>query len=225
MTTNREKDTETHESFGTMVVTRSINGSDVQLFGSSIKHSSTVSMSISKADRNRHLSRDWIHPTDEIIEIEMSQAQFADMITSAGLGGGTPVTIRKIQGKRTEPVPGTSVRQKFSREFDKSVSDLKAQLESLENIAKDVLTKSTSKKEERESLLREINRLSREVSSNIPYIAKSFNESIDKVVGEARQEIEAHYQDRVTSLGKEGMMESLKTAPTDALEYKNNTEE
>jgi hypothetical protein len=98
-----------------------------QLFGSPLaRHYGTICLSISPAKWTHALNRDHYQQRglDEHIEIEMSAAQFADMITSLNMGSGTPCTIRYLASKAVPPPPdhvteAEHIRNNFEDSLDK----------------------------------------------------------------------------------------------------------
>jgi len=82
------------------------------------------------AEKERHLNRDWFHKKKHLIEVEMSQTQFAEMITSLNVGDGVPCTIRYLPDKhRIEDPPDTSQRQIFENEFKQEIKKLSLNIE------------------------------------------------------------------------------------------------
>ena len=83
-----------HSSFANLYIGRSQCGGQTALFGSSIKHSDIITLRISPAYMDRDLSCDrYFAEPLPYIEINMSQAQFAQAITSLNMGDGVPVTL------------------------------------------------------------------------------------------------------------------------------------
>jgi hypothetical protein len=80
-----------HPAFGNICVSRP-SGS-ATLFGSELKHQHYVSITINRAEKHRSLHRDWIFGKDTILEISMSESQWATFVASSGMGGGTPCTL------------------------------------------------------------------------------------------------------------------------------------
>lgn len=85
---------ESHESFGMMGFSRVQCGGDgAALHGSDLKHNTLIRMTLSHGSKKRGLSNDWYHAEGRIAEVEMSQNQFSEMITSMNMGDGIPVTL------------------------------------------------------------------------------------------------------------------------------------
>jgi len=59
-----------HESYGTLIIGRCTTNKGEALFGSSIKHRNLISLKIHRAEIQRNLSNDWIHPREEIISVD-----------------------------------------------------------------------------------------------------------------------------------------------------------
>ena len=51
--------------------------------------------------------------------------------------------------------------------------------------------------------------LMQDVNSNLPFVQRSFNKSIDKTVLEAKGEVEAFVMNKVTSLGIKGLEKEM----------------
>lgn len=196
---------EEHESFGMLGFYRT-QGTSSNLFGSSIKHQHTIRMTLKHATKGRSLNRDWYSGRGEIVEIEMSQNQFAEIITSMNMGDGVPVTIRRLNGKRMEPCPEENKRQEFEKEFEIKMLKLNDKMKSLTEDAEKILNdKAPVKKSDRDLILNQLRMLRQEVGSNIPFVASQFNEQMDKTVTEAKGEVEAFVMNKVHSLGIKGL--------------------
>jgi hypothetical protein len=194
-----------HESFGMLGFSR-MSGGNTNLFGSSIKHQNTIRMTLKRAEKNRGLNRDWYHGKGQIVEVEMSQNQFAELITSLNMGDGVPVTIRYVNGVRMEDCPEENKRQLFEKEFEGKMLEINEKLKRLTEETERILNdKAAPKKSDKELILKQIQMLRQEVASNIPFVSSQFNEQMDKTVTEAKAEVEAFVQHKVTSLGIEGL--------------------
>jgi hypothetical protein len=110
--TNQLGDTESHESYGMVEISRYTCNPPQNFFGSSVKHHSGISLRIHKAIKRRSLAEDRYFAHGTIIEVDMSAAQFADMVCSPNIGDGVPCTLKFIampegvpQGKVLPPAP------------------------------------------------------------------------------------------------------------------------
>lgn len=121
----------------------------------------------------------------------MSQSQWAEMVSSIGIGEGTPCTIRHLDGKRVEDCPYTSVREQFDKEFDDSVQESLKNLRDAVAACEELLAKKSLTKADREQVLDLVRKAYREVSDSVPFIKSQFTEQMDKTVKEAKGEIEA----------------------------------
>lgn len=198
-----DRNQETHESYGMLQFNRITHGGDTNLFGSSIPHSNTVRMSVHPGMVDRHLNRDWYHAKNrEYIQVEMSQAQFAEAITNMNAGSGVPVTIRRLDGKGMQEPTFHNKRMQFEEEFKNRMQNLEEKLSHLTKSAEDILNhKKTVNKGDRATILKELNALKMELASNIPFISASYNEQMDKTTQEAKAEVEAFTINKINELG------------------------
>ena len=200
-----------HESFGLVGVSRVSHSHGTSLFGSSIKHSNSIMLRIKTAEVERHLNRDWYYGKDQLIEIEMSSTQFAEMITCMNMGDGVPCTLRYLGDyKRIENPPEVKQRQLFEQEFQEKVDKIAGFYnEDFAQIRELLMKKGTIKVQEREQVVNSITKLVDILEDSIPFLQKSFNESMDKTVSEAKGEVEAFVMHKVTSLGIMGLKKEM----------------
>lgn len=181
---------ETHPAFGMAVVTRS-SGTSRPLFQSDLTHRETMNLSIHTASRSRDLNSDWVHADDEIIEVEMSLAQWGQLVSSVGLGSGTPVTIRHLPDNHLVPdLPYEPRIQRNLDEVDGTVDKL------LERIARDleVLTDVIENKRGIKATREALRNLSSSVANakgNTRFAVKTLTEAAEQVLSQTRADIEA----------------------------------
>jgi len=197
------KDNEKHESYGMLSIGRTTCSHDQILFGSSIPHRNTIRLTIAPGAIRRDLSTDWYYAEGrEYIEVEMSQSQFAEAITSLNIGSGVPVTVRYVNGQKVASPDFTNKRLQFDEEFRHKMNGLSASLKQLTTDAEAILRdKKTINKGDRELILKQLERLHMEISSNIPFVASSFTEQLDKTTIETKGEIEAFTLNKIHQLG------------------------
>lgn len=199
---------ESHESYGMLRIGR-MSGHDKSLFGSSIQHHNTIWLSIHPGVVERSLYHDHHYAKRQAyIEVEMSQSQFAEAITSMNTGSGVPVTVRRINGESIDETPFTSKRLQFEQEFKQKMERLESRLSRLTEKTEDVLAnKKSLTKNDRKAILNELTSLKTDLSSNLPFIATSFNEQMDKTTQEAKAEVEAFTINKLNQLGMEKLSE------------------
>ena len=211
-----EETVEKHESYGMVGIYRT-SSSGTYLFGSIQRHHSFITLTIKKAERVRHLAQDWYHADSlPIVEIEMSHSQFAELITSPGIGDGVPCTIRGLGGELLEPCPPPeSMESKFSEDLKKTTKETVAGLKQLtQQLGQALLPgEKALNKTELKALLSQIQNAVMSITDSIPFIEKQFDEEMeekrDKMVGE----LEAIATHMLVNLGKEALATS-KMLPT-----------
>lgn len=198
-----------HPSYGTLAFRRR-SGSHSPLFGSSIEHSNTIAMTLYHADVTRGLHCDNYFGNEKIVEVEMSYSQFTEAITSMNQGMGVPVTIRWTEKDgRIPECDCVSKREQFVNEFNET---RKKATEESQQIIKDVADLFSQKKNltkaDREDVLRKLSKLSADIGCNLDFIAKQFNEQMDKTVTEAKGEIESFCQNKINSIASAALVEN-----------------
>ena len=100
---------EKHPSYGTVGLSRITSSGGNKLFGSHLEHHhDTMLLRIHSAALMHDLGCDWVHADmNPLIEVELSPAQFASMLTTTNVGNGVPCTIRRLDGALVEDVPHT----------------------------------------------------------------------------------------------------------------------
>lgn len=184
-----------HPAFGQITVSR-ISG-HAYLYGSDFMHQHSVRISIHESELSRHLNNDWPFAKREIIEVEMSEAQWAAFVSSFGLGSGVQCTIRHRDGKG---VPGIPLRDEAA-EFDREMSDQsKDALAALKRAAEAVVNAKMSKKDA-EAILGGIQKAAREIGVNADFVKECFDRHMESRVQKARTEIDAYFQNVIRSAG------------------------
>jgi hypothetical protein len=181
---------DTHPAFGVAVVSRS-SGTGRVLFQSDLKHNESITLSIRTAERARGLHHDWVHPRGELVEVEMSLAQWGSLVSSIGLGSGVPVTIRSTETNRQVPeLPYQPRMAQTMTEARESVTRLLTRVRETFASLEDAITEKRGVKEIRNAL--GLHRSSIEhAGSNTDFAVKSMKEAAETVTSQARADIEA----------------------------------
>lgn len=192
-----------HESYGMVGISR-CTGYSGRLFGSSVNTHTFMMLRIKPGVRVHSLSRDWFRGAtmEPLIEIKLSPAQFAELLTTMNVGDGVPCTITAFNSKEIKQAPEElsvteQIRHDFKdrmRNFSKKVVGMKDELSAL------VDKKSLTIKDKSE-FKQTINMLVQEIESNVPFILKSFNEAAVKTVTEAKAEVDAFVTHAIIQTG------------------------
>ncbi len=190
-----EKDSsEKHPAFGLASFSRqSIGGvKNHRLFGSSIDSFHTIKFTVSEAEVYHRLGADHFHDHREVIELEMTEAQFAQLLTTMNSGPGVPVTIRHINGKRTPklpdiPVEAAKIRDKFRDDMEKWTTQLRTTTVEIEALLN---KKGALNQVEKARVLELTSKLVSEMQGHTTFLVDQFNESVDGVLVQAKAEIE-----------------------------------
>jgi len=196
-----------HASYGMMQFNRSSGSRGTRLFGSSLKeHYNTVRLRIGSGMLIHGLNHDRYFGSmcGEYIEVELSAAQFAEVLTTMNQGSGIPCTIRYFDGQRVEDPPEIETEvERIKSSFDGSLKGMVKRMR--ETKAKiEEITKSASAKA-RDEIRRSLDFMIMQLESNVPFIVDQFNEASSKVVTAAKHEIDAFMQHAIAITGLEGL--------------------
>lgn len=196
----------THPSFAVAGFSRHSCSHPQSLFGSSIGHCNTITLTIHQAELIRSkVVGDRFYPIKRIVEVEMSAAQFAEMITTMNCGEGVPVTIRNLNGERIEGTENQSKRKQHSDEFKQRMKEFDNNLKSFTRRLQELLKKDKLSKDDKQEMKFAFEHVSTEIRSNIPFFEQMFEEQMDKTVMESKAEIDAFISNTVTKFGLEAI--------------------
>ncbi|WP_412075421.1 hypothetical protein ACLF6K_05740 [Streptomyces xanthophaeus] len=182
---------EVHPAFGVAVVTRR-HGSGRSLFQSDVLHNETVALSVHEATRKRDLNHDWVHSGRELVEIEMSLAQWGSLVSSMGLGSGVPVTIRRTEHEPFVPeIPHQPRTAESLREVQEVTDRMYAGVKKATAALHEAIHEKKGVRATKEAL-RVLENAVAHVGSNAQFAVDSLVEAGEQVVAQARADIEAH---------------------------------
>lgn len=212
-----DEEKQTHPAFAMVGFSRR-QGNPGRLFGSALEHhESYVCLSIRRAERIRESGYDRFFGgiRGDLIEVDLSAAQFAELLTTMNVGMGVPCTLRSFDAKKVEPIPDDDtlevehVRQSFAKKMrglaDKCKDDVKE--------VKELLAKKNLTQADRAAILSKMESVMQEVSSNTPYMLQLFEEASEKVVSHAKAEVDAFITTNVVAEGLRAIKERVEAAP------------
>lgn len=219
--------TETHPSYAMLEISR-VSGRADTLFGSALTHNNFITLRINKGERNHSKYGDRYFGRDMLIEVEMSQVQFAEAITSFNVGSGVPCTLRYIHPKDLEPgfqphATIDNVKKRLLDDSAKTFKDFAKKVAKSSQTINEILQKKNINKGDRKALVSTMNLILQDINSNIPFLQEQQVEAVDKIVTSAKGEIDAFLTNMVQHLGLEALKEQVDASK--ALEYQPNNVE
>jgi len=197
----------THPAFGQIEVVRTSSGGGNTLYGSDFNHQRSISLTIYRSELHRSLSGDRHHATEPLIRVEMSEAQWASIMSFVGLHGGMPVTLRRIGNESVPDLPRPGRRSlQFRKEMEETLSKA---VEQLEDALKEIDSLPISAKRKLE-LRRKVDLGAAHLFTNAEFVADRFDEHMEETVAKAKQEVMG-FEQRVLGAGVKTMAIESKT--------------
>jgi hypothetical protein len=206
---------ETHPAYGIIGASRTQSTGAV-LFGSDFRHRGYITVRIQHAAMARSLHSDRFQTTGEptIVEVTLSEAQWATFISTLNMGEGVPCTIERIDGVRVpdiEPVRETR-RDELNTEIRQTLQDLDDRLAALQEQA------PTKKMKFDIGIVRD------HLRQNTPFVAEQFDRHATKTIERMKTDVEAYLTGAVmraglSALGAPPPVELIEPGPVDADTY------
>jgi hypothetical protein len=193
-----ESSIERHPAYAQIGAMRVSGGA--YLYGSDFRHQHYITIQIHDSELHRELSGDRPMAHQRLIEIAMSEAQWATFVSSLNQGGGVQCTLEYTRDAGLVPpiVQPKDRRLQFSQEmkerFDMAVGALKTLAAQI-----DEAPLSGKKKKALKDQLRvaEMN-----LAPNMDFVAERFDEHMEKTVEKAKSEVNAYAQHMMGGLAQ-----------------------
>jgi hypothetical protein len=202
---------ETHPSWVTVQFNR-VSGQRT-FFGSAIESTSWITLNVSVARRGCGFGQDRImgEMRGDLIEVALSPAQFAELLTTMNVGTGVPGTMTRFDGKKIEDYEEKNHEATRVKEFFKERVMEKS--EEIDKSIKEILNMLTDKKKNLtaanwENIWNLLDMIRREYKSNIPFYISQFEESSQKIVTQAKAEVDAFVMNAVVNTGIAALKEN-----------------
>lgn len=190
-----------HPAQAVIVVGRVSGGS--YLFGSEARHQHFIHLDIHRAEVERKLADDWVHPTEKLVEVYMTESQWAHFVSSMNLGGGTQCTLRYLVGEGSipeMPQPKSKADQ-FEADLKATLADYESQMGHIRERINVMLVNGKAGKGDLNWLAHEMSILHGRLASNVGFVGQQFSENVEETLIKARQEIEAYFINRAIAVG------------------------
>lgn len=186
----------THPAYAQVRVSH-VNGG-AHLYGSDFQHQGYVCLTIARSHLRRNLSTDWPSEREELIEIAMSEAQYAAMVSNPNRGSGIQCTLQHINGKSVPQIPAPEQKKEtFKLEANESGREA---LKRIESLSAEIQNSKLSAKQ-KEAWLKDLDFIRDRTRSNLSFVLKCFGEYMEDTVQKARTEINAYIQHAITHTG------------------------
>lgn len=191
--------TTTHPAFGQVACGR-ISG-QAYLYGSDFSHQHFMYIEIRRSQLHRDISHDWHFPREELIKVYLSEAQWAAFVSSPNHGSGVPCTISWLTGQGDIPeLPAPRKPQDlYMLDVDNKIRAAAERIDQAIGIVEAELAGLSQKK--RETVVKTLEALRRDIGANLPYVRKSFGEHMEGLVEKAKTEAHAYATALITRLG------------------------
>lgn len=209
-------DTYEHPAFAQIRASRCSGGA--YLYGSDFQHQHYIRVRISGSVLKRSLSNEWYFDRKEMIEVALSEAQWATFVSSLSVGGGVPCTLQHLNGQPVPQLkPPTKTTEKFSADI-KAV--MKATQDDLKKIAES-LTDGNIGKTKAKELQKALQLIAVRLTGSTGFVADQFDEHMEHTVERAKVEVNAYIVGMVQKAGLDAL--GAKYEPI-SLEYKGEEE-
>lgn len=186
---------ERHPSYAQIGANRWVGG-DVFLYGSDFRHAAGVSITIRRSELHRSLSNDWAGGGNELIEVDLSEAQWATFVSTLNSGQGTQCTLRFLPG---EDIPGIERGQDRKKQFKLEASEALKEAEEAAKRLSELIERGGRKAEMRDAIRVVLTAFSSH--SGVSFIADQFSEHIEKVTEHAKIEVSAYIGNAINRAG------------------------
>lgn len=198
----------THPAFGQVEVVRwSCGPGGARLYGSDLLHRCGITLTFKTSELNRGLSSDHHFSREMLLEVQMSEAQWARFVSSQGQGGGTPVTVRYRRDGGLVDVPPIAPPEATKREKhgEEMAGGLRERLGAIQQLADDLETAIEDRAGARRlrEIQRELARHAEQLPGSVQFVYDQFARATERVAEDAKIEVEAHVAGVATRLGLE----------------------
>lgn len=194
------------KNIGTISISRTSGGSSNRFVGSTVPSDTAIRIQIRQAEKySDEFNKERFNSRANIVEVEMTPNQWAELITTLNYGMGTPCTITRVGN---EEIPQTyeteSVFEYYNDKLQDKFLDARSELKENFKDAKDILdNKKSITKSDRATILHAYSRVERFFGDSAPFMQKLFKEDIQKHTVDAAIAFKHDMDSIIKSLSKE----------------------
>jgi len=199
-----------HPSYGMVQFSR--RQGNPRLFASALDtHQHYVTLSIRKCQliRGDHGDRYYGSIRGDLVEVDMSAAQFAELLTTMNVGMGVPCTVNYLNGQKVVAPPVIPTEAQSVRDgFKESLAEFAKGLPGKAKKVREILEKKALNKEDRAQVASVIDSVIREMTDRAPFIVDMFREATERVMTAAKAEADAWLTGVVHRAGMKALAEA-----------------
>lgn len=192
-----------HESYGLLSFSRVHAGGTTRLFGSSFtQHPTLLQLTLRRGTMRYHGGYSRPFGREEVLRVEMSPAQFAELVSNMNVAPGVPVTIRHVNGVQCDRPPKVPSEGELIREeFELNAAGLRSRAEAGARKIDALLDTLRLPKKAKEAIQKTYREVVRFVHDGAPYLVEQFQEAAGRTLSEVKQEMDAYAQRHVEGGG------------------------
>lgn len=189
-----------HPAFGQISAARVSGAPGAALYGSDFRHGNWVIIRIARSTLGGDISHDWPHAREELIEVWLSEAQWATFVSSMNVGDGPQCTIYHVGGERMPALPLRRIETVARAELDAATAETARLVEEALAAVRGEIGAGLSKVKQ-EKIIGRLEKLQRELSDGIPWMAKTFARHMETTVEKAKMEVNAYMTHTLQRMG------------------------
>lgn len=183
-----------HPAFGMIGAFRQ-QGGNCQLFGSPIRHNSTVRIDILAAHEILSLHQEWRHADQIIASVVLSEAQWASFVSAMNVGFGVPCTLELYRSGDTLVQPpdieDESFVAKLADDIKGSAEKTLAEVRALAARFHELLGAGRPPVSALKEMDQALQRIVEQLPGNMKFMAESMTEHVEDLVAVAKAEVSA----------------------------------
>ena len=164
------------------------------LFASPLKNHNGIRITIKTGRVCTDLGRDWYSGDKTIVEVDLSPAQWAELLTNMNVGDGVPCTIgyRESTGLvQPHSVPDPEIIPHDDNTAQEALGGVRHQFKEVLELAKSLSSKGKAGKKDLDNLVDKLGWAILATKSNFDFADESIRKRIGKYVSAAKNEIAA----------------------------------
>jgi len=199
-------------------ISRISGGDNEQFYGSDIETNSYILLTVSESEyKRRSLGNDYFFATRTILELKMTNLQYAEMLTTMNVGMGVPATLIALyadtlpQGHIEPPLVENKV-ELLEKELEVASEGATVKLDELSGL----INKLKISQKQKDELLKKVSATKYSLVESITFRLSQAKKELGKMTVEAKASLEGFYTSLCLRLG----VKTLKNASVKLIDNK-----